>query len=393
MVVEKRPDVRFLSELYALEGTANVLLAEYPSSNSDQTRFRNRSKFIIHDPFPPPRPELMKVLGPHHLMCGWGNSINVCSEVPPPIELTEHWKRVFGEDAVPTWQAFDSEPVGSVLPAPAVRYHTLFPHESIPADRQVVDPVANYAVHSKEVIQKIDCSQARVLDSVAAPCIVKLSHGYAGLGNFFIREESDQLNMRRQLDGHWPEATLVINSIIEDVCGDFGVQFFLNGDGATIWLGVTQQHFNENMKWSGGSFSAELQGQLFDDAGPIIEAAGRYLHTQGYVGLVGIDILKDTAGRHYLVDVNPRLTGISPFLMNSRIFAKQGFNEGVYRASVRTSGSMKRLITHAEEAEGGRIVVLSVFEEPDGQGCVSHLSANAESLSQCNDMLDQIAES
>ena len=107
MVVQQCPDIRFLSQLYALEETDDVLLAEYPSSNGDETQFRNRSQFIIHDPFPPPRPELMKVLGPHHLMCGWGNAVNVCSEVPPPAELLDHWKRMFGEDACPTWQAFD----------------------------------------------------------------------------------------------------------------------------------------------------------------------------------------------------------------------------------------------------------------------------------------------
>ncbi len=391
MTLERCPDVRFLSELYALEGTADVLLAEYPSSNSDQTRFQNRSKYIIHDPFPPPRRELMKVLGPHHLMCGWGNQINVCSEVPPPSELTDHWKRVFGEDAVPSWQAFD--PPAPDTSGPAVRYHTLFPHQSIPAKQQVVDPATNYAVHSKEVIQKIDCAQADVLDHVVVPCMVKLSHGYAGLGNFPIRKESDELEMRQLLDRHWPDATLVINSMIENICGDYGVQFFLNGKGSITYLGVTEQHFDQNNKWCGGSFSAGIQDQLCDTAAPIIQATGRHLHAQGYVGLVGIDILQDTAGRYFLVDVNPRLTGISPFLMNSRILAKQGFNEGVYRASVRTKGTIQSLISNAERAENGRVVILSVFEEPDGTGCVSHMSANSDSLDRCNELLDEIQTS
>ena len=390
MTLKRRPDVRFLSELYALEGTADVLLAEYPSSNSDETRLQNRTKYIIHDPFPPPRPELMKVLGPHHLMCGWGNYVNVCSEVPPPTGLTDHWKRAFGEDAVPSWQTFDPTDSGSSA-QPAVRYHTLFPHQSIPAEQQVVHPDINYAIHSKEVIQKIDCAQAEVLDRVAMPCLVKLSHGYAGLGNFFIREESDELEMRRLLDRHWPDATLVINSIIENICGDYGVQFFLNSEGVATYLGVTQQHFDQNMKWCGGSFSASIQDQLCDAAAPIIEATGQYLHDQGYIGLVGIDVLQDSAGRYFLVDVNPRLTGISPFLMNSRILALQGLKEGVYRASVRTKGTMQRLISIAERAENGRLVILSVFEEPDGTGCVSHMSANAESLDRCNELLDEIA--
>ena len=192
MRLEQRPDVRFLSELYAADDPSAVLLAESPSSNSSETRFQNRTKFIIHDPWPPPRRELLKVLGPHHLMCGWGREIPVTSELSPPDVLTQHWTGVFGPDGCPKWQTFDPED----------RFITLFPHESIPPDRQVVHPDRNYALHSKEVIQHIECPQARVLTSIQSPCIVKLSHGYAGLGNFFIRDATDQADMHRQLNSH-----------------------------------------------------------------------------------------------------------------------------------------------------------------------------------------------
>lgn len=381
MLLEKRPEVRFLSQLYAADEPDSVMLVEYPSSNSDHARFQNRDRFIIHDPFPPPRPELLKVLGPHHLMCGWGNDVKVCSELRPPETLIQHWQRIFGLEGCPAWQAFD----------PSDRYHVLFPHEAIAAQQQVVDPVANYALHSKEVIQQIDCPQALVLNAITPPCIVKLSHGYAGLGNYFIRQPADEASMHEQLNRHWPNATLVINSIIENVCGDYGVQFYLHKDGSMVWLGVTEQHFNSNLKWSGGSFSAELQDQLYKAAGGIIEATGQHLHKAGYVGLVGIDILKDSDGHHYLVDVNPRLTGISPFLMMSRIFAEQGLGYGIYRASVRVKGSLQQLIETAEATHNGRVVVLSAFEEQSGDFTICHLSANAESLQMCDDLLDQIS--
>lgn len=383
MPLEKRPDVRFLSQLYAQDEPDAVMLVEYPSSNSDQTRFQNRNRFIIHDPFPPPRPELLKILGPHHLMCGWGNEVRVCSEIPPPAPLVQHWKRMLGSDVCPTWQSFD----------PTDRYHTLFPHESITADRQVVDPAVNYKLHSKEVIEEIACPQALVLDSVTPPCIVKLSHGYAGLGNYFIHKSADEAEMREQLQQHWPDAALVVNSIIEDICGDFGVQFYLHKDGTMVWLGVTQQHFDSAMKWSGGAFSSDLQDSLFDAAGDIVEAAGEYLHNAGYVGLVGIDILRDASDRHFLVDVNPRLTGISPFLMTSRIFSRHGFSEGVYRASVRVKGSLEQLIETAEAADNARVVVVSAYEEPDARHTICHLSANSDCRQVCDRLLDLIAES
>ena len=176
MVIKFSDDVRFLAELYHNDAPSACLLAEYPSSNSDETVFQNKTQFIIHDPFPPPR-ELLTSLGPHHLMCCWGDSLPVTSQVAPPAMLTQHWQRVFGDNGVPNWKNFDASD----------RFITLFPHQSISPARQLVDPAINYELHSKEVIEKIDCPQAKIFDSIQPPCLVKLSHGYAGLGNFFIR--------------------------------------------------------------------------------------------------------------------------------------------------------------------------------------------------------------
>lgn len=383
MTVEHRPDVRFLSQLYAADVPAAVLLAEYPSSNSHEATFQNRSKYIIHDPFPPPPRELLKELGPHHLMYCWGNSLPVASDVPPSAALLGHWERVLGIDSCPQWQALDSHS----------NYIPLFPHESLPAERQVVDPDVNYAVHSKEVIQHIDCAQADVLSSVVSPCIVKLSHGYAGLGNFHVNSAADESAMRKQLSEHWSDAKLVINSVIQNIDGDFGVQFYLNRNGETVWLGFTEQQFNDQLKWCGGSYSADLQSQLCDQFCTMIEPVGQYLHRVGYFGVVGIDLLRDTSQRLFLVDVNPRLTGISPFLMASRIFAQDGLTHGVYRASCRFSGSIQQLIAAAEKIQDVRIVVQSAVEKPDGQMTICHLSANSDSDRRNHEALDSLLAS
>ncbi len=360
-------DVDFLSELYADDAGGAWLLAEYPSSNSDETRFRNPAKYIIHDPFPPPRRELLKVLGPHHLMCCWGNRVRVTSEIEPPTMLADHWARVFSDEARPDWRPFDEK----------ASYITLFPHESISAEQQVVDPDINYAIHSKEVIEKIACSQAAVLPEVRPPCVVKLSHGYAGLGNSFVRNEHDLAQMRSQLAEQWPTAKLIVNSVIEDIAGDFGVQFYLRRSGEVVWLGFTEQKFDPNTRWCGGTFTASLQDQMRPHFAPFIEAAGTFLHSVGYFGLVGIDILRDKAEQLYLVDVNPRLTGISPFLVASRLFARQGATTGIYRASCRFGGSLEELIAAAEARTDARILVLSAFE--DGDACLCHLSVSSDS--------------
>ncbi len=380
--IETQADVQYLSELYAQDAPDAFLLAEYPSSNSQETTFQNRSKFIIHDPFPPPKRELMKVLGPHHLMCCWGQDVKVSSEIAPSAELVSHWSRTFGESGVPNWKRYDGQE----------NYITLFPHESIPADQQVVNPEVNWALHSKEVIGEIDCPQAKILDSIKPPCVVKLSHGYAGLGNFFVRSTSDEQQMREQVHNHWPTATLVINELIENITGDFGVQFYLRKDGTTVWMGFTEQHFDNNSRWCGGAFSASLQHQMLNEFGPFIHSVGRYLHQQGYFGVVGIDLLRNSSNEFYLVDVNPRLTGISPFLMASRIFAGDGYPVGIYQASQTFEGSLSELIAAAENVADSRVLVLSAFEDQQSGVTVCHLSASSSSIDQSQISLQKLCK-
>jgi hypothetical protein len=376
-----------LSELYAQDCPDAVLLTEYPSSNSDATRFQNRSKYIIHDPSPPPPRELLKVLGPHHLMWAWGKDIPVCSEVAPPAALLEHWRRVLGDQAVPHWRC----------PEDDANFITLFPHQSLPDDSQVISPKTYYPLHSKEVIEKIDCPQAAVLSEISAPCIVKLTHGYAGLSNFFVREDRDADLVLAEIQKKWNNASYVINSIIEDIRSDFGVQFYLRKNGAAVWLGFTQQRFDESGKWSGGCFSAEQQERCFDELATMVLPAAAHLHAQGYFGVVGIDVVTNGDGQQFLVDVNPRLTGITPFLMASRMFADQGLGEGIYFASFKFGGSLAQLIERSEsfhEKEPlARVVVLSAWEDPSGQFTTCHLSITSHSQSQNQAVLNQIAAS
>lgn len=386
--VQRLPELNFLSELYAEDCPDAWLLAEYPSSNNEQTQFKNFTKFIIHDPFPPPPRELIKYLGPHHLMCGWGKSLAVTSEVEPPAILRQHWARMFGEEGCPSWQSYDAD-------NKTQRYVTLFPHESISAGQQVVDPVVNYAIHSKEVIEKIACPQADVLPSVDLPCIVKLSHGYAGLGNFFVRSPSDEQDMRKQLSSWWPDATLVVNSILDDIVGDFGVQFYLSKDGTMTWLGLTEQLFNDNMRWCGGVFSQSTQEEMFEPLCKLIEPSGEYLHSVGYFGLVGIDILHNKSCEMFLVDVNPRLTGISPFLMASRIFQRSGLGEGIYQASCRFEGTLNQLIESAEKVSDAKVLVQSAFEDStetqrDAPVTICHLSVTSDSQDRNQQVLKQL---
>ncbi len=380
---ESLPAFTYLSELYRQDAPDSVLLAEYPSSNNTDTALQNRGKYIIHDPFPPPPTQLIKYLGPHHLMCGWGDGLRVSSEIRPQDALLDHWREVLGENAVPHWTALNDDD----------RYTTIFPHESLAADRQEIDPATLYHLHSKQAIAEIGCPQAPVLDDIAYPCVLKLSHGYAGLGNFFIRDDADARRARDYIDTHWPGATYVINGVIGDIARDYCVQFYLHRNGRVTWLGFTNQVFDDAGKWSGGTFVTQEQDDAFPRLFPLARKTGDYLHEHGYYGVVGIDVLEDGAGERFLVDLNPRLNGSTPFLVLCRRFLKGGDTAGLYAPSRDFPGTLAQLAKRAANAQGGKAVILSACEDTTNGVTKCHLSAHAPTLADCRAVMDNVLSS
>jgi len=370
----------FLSELYERDAPSAVLMTEYPSSNSVETRFQNTERFIIHDPYPPPPVALLKTLGPHHLMYGWGDKIPVTSEVEPSALLIEHWRRGFGDAGCPAWRAVNERDA----------YITSFPFETLDVVQQVIDPAVLYHLHSKEAIEDIDCPQAAVLDAVEFPCIMKLSHGYAGLGNFIIHNAEDLRQAQNQIDKQWPDAPIVINKLLTDIIGDYGVQFYLGRDGEITWLGFTEQLFNDTNRWIGGVFRADLQDELYPEFIKIAEPVAGYLHEKGYFGVVGIDILHNKNDQFFLVDLNPRLTGITPFLMTSRLLVKDGYSTGIYAASVSLPGDLDCIIERAEQCETGKVFILSAYQVSNSQSTICHISVNGKSVEECEHLLSTL---
>ncbi len=321
----------------------------------------------------------MKVLGPHHLMCCWGNLLPVTSEIRPPDILFQHWADRFGTEAVPNWQAFDARH----------RYTTIFPLEGLSSQQQEIDPEVNYLLHSKEAIGHIPCPQAEILDEMKPPCVVKLSHGYAGLGNFFVLSRQDKITTQNYIDTHWPESQTITNTIIDDVSRDFGIQFYLSKSCKIHWLGFTNQKFDSNLKWAGATFSSKEQDIFYAEFQKIVEPVADYLHEHSYFGLVGIDVLRCRNNKQYLIDLNPRLTGVTPFLLASRQLLNQGHSEGIYATSLKFDGSTENLILAAKSSDSATVIIYSVIEEKPGV-TQCHASAHANSQSDCEKALIQI---
>ena len=104
--------------------------------------------------------------------------------------------------------------------------------------------------------------------------------------------------------------------------------------------------------------------------------------------------MTDTAGQQFLVDVNPRLTGVSPFLMASRRFTNQGLTEGIYVASQTFDGSLVELYSAVEAMNDANrqaiVLVLSACEKEDAATTICHLSVSSTSQAENRQILQRL---
>jgi hypothetical protein len=114
----------------------------------------------------------------------------------------------------------------------------------------------------------------------------------------------------------------------------------------------------------------------------------------------GIDVLFDSKGRGYLVDINPRVTGSCPALMTLYLFKKKyGFQVGLFRRSgnITFRGTAdelwKQVKAYNDENEGNsRIVIHSMYEASEGDYCRINMGVYGNDMDDCKKVLNRFAK-
>mgnify|MGYP005850313949 CR=1 FL=1 len=125
----------------------------------------------------------------------------------------------------------------------------------------------------------------------------------------------------------------------------------------------------------------------------------QYCESLGFWGFCGIDVLFDSEGDGYMVDINPRVTGSCPALMTLELFHKlYGFECGLFRraGSINYFGPMTQLMEEVDayntENEGkSRIVIHSAFE-PSPNHTRSNIGVYGNDMEQCKNVLNKFAK-
>jgi hypothetical protein len=299
-----------------------VMLFESPSSCSHGSSFYNDQVFKFHD-WPPPKSFHAKTtLGPLRYSLMNGSSLPTYIKDDVPEGLIEHWRAYVPGFVEPTF-------VRAIQPADTV--YAYLPVESI--ENHVNDPRVHYHLVGKDAIALMTDKTTKnyMTRDQHRPCICKTTHSMGSRGIFVIRNDEDDKNFQAFLEesGH---PNYVITELV-DIARNVACHFFIHPSGEITWIGS-----NENIRTADGSFSSDsyiytsAQDELRTLQLPFVKDVAAYCLSLGFWGFCGVDILFDAAGKGYLVDVNPRVTGSCPAIMMARRFYSQfGFDFALFR--------------------------------------------------------------
>jgi hypothetical protein len=216
------------------------------------------------------------------------------------------------------------------------------------------------------------------------PFVVKSQQSSSGGGTYLIRSEGQRascINKMRSTalpvlvssinssNKHLLPAYIIITDYIHAVRSS-GVSFFVTQSGQHHFLGATRQDFDEGGFWTGGSIDYEIQPQERERFDETVSQVARFLHTRGYYGPVGIDVLEDTNEQQFVVDMNVRVPGSLPLGLLGRFFYRErGLQHGYIVLGVRFAMSREEFLrAFRPQVEAGQIVIVAWYQDRSSFG-------------------------
>ncbi|RDL35778.1 uncharacterized protein BP5553_06390 [Venustampulla echinocandica] len=174
------------------------------------------------------------------------------------------------------------------------------------------------------------------LDIHRIPFVVKLPQSLSGHGTFTVLSEAERkqvkavfgARIRKMLEGinasnyHLHPSSVVLQDYIQGP--EMALSLFVTRMGRPIFISCCKQRFDEQGHWVGGSISYAQQSSLHQTYAKTIEKVAQFLHKKGYYGAAGVDVITDSLGKHYVVDLNARITGTYQLGLLSEHFVQRG---------------------------------------------------------------------
>ncbi|KAL8822844.1 MAG: hypothetical protein Q9191_006431 [Dirinaria sp. TL-2023a] len=226
------------------------------------------------------------------------------------------------------------------------------------------------------------------ISSQQLPFVLKCQQTFGGGGTWVVSTPSELSDLKATLstltlpklysrinssNAHLKPATLILSEMIRDPIGDWGLSFFVSRAGECTFLAVTHQVIASRKAWIGSTITYIEQDRLKAKFTPIMQQIGAWLHSYGYYGPCGADILEtapadsDSYGRSMnIVDLNVRIPGsLLLGFMRGHFSERRGLHEAsLFSLSVKMA--REAFIVHFPDLlREGEIVIVSWYEDVD----------------------------
>lgn len=227
------------------------------------------------------------------------------------------------------------------------------------------------------------------------PFALKLQQTMLGFGTYLIRTESERHSLCSDVlpkilanylpylnasNAHLHPANLVVTDLVENIAADLGVTFFINQAGHCKFICGTTQRLVGGVFFSGSHINYQSQHLAEKRLSDIMGQIGRFLHEKGYYGAVNADVLEDTSGKQYIVDLNVRMPGSYVLgALKTHFWVQRGltFASLLFKSLLRTSRtSFIRALR--DDFTQGRIVITAWHGDELVERSFAHLVVGAE---------------
>ena len=176
----------------------------------------------------------------------------------------------------------------------------------------------------------------------------------------------------------------------------------MHPDGESVtWFGSNENKRDENGKFTSDSYLImDDQEELKKLQLPFVEEVVNYCHGLNFWGFCGVDVLFDSNGDGFLVDINPRVTGSCPALMTlSQLKREYKFNVGMFRRSgnichfAKPEALLASVARYNAENEGKSRIVIHSFFQPNKEEDLTkvNIGVYGTDLEHCRKVLDEYA--
>jgi hypothetical protein len=236
------------------------------------------------------------------------------------------------------------------------------------------------------------------------PCVVKTTHSMGSKGIFIINDDEDDAEFEQFLVDSGNPSYVVVDFV--DIARNVACHFFMHPNGSVVWFGSNENHREADGKFSSDSYLLmDHQDSLKEMQLPFVEEVVRYCRGMDFWGFCGVDVLFDSSGAGYLVDINPRVTGSCPALMALNLLNKKyDFSVGLFRRTGDNCyfGSAEQLMEEVSAfnmANEGKncIVIHSMYEPEDKDGNKKgitklNIGVYGNNLGECKEILNTYAK-